>query len=187
MDMILFRQRNFLDAHLDDIKSSPKVEGTLDMIVVRPEKKKRSTPATCMLSLKEGVQGDHWAKGCWKSLPDGSPDPSVQVAIMNSRCLDLIAGSRERWPLAGDNLIVDLDLGVDNLMPGQRLSLGDTILEITEVPHNGCANFKERYGIDALQFISTKTGKDMRLRGIYAKIVKDGAVSLGDTIRKVTG
>jgi MOSC domain-containing protein YiiM len=179
------RTKAFLEAHLDDIQSSPTDQGTLEMIVVRPEKKQRSTPEQCMLSEKLGVHGDHWAKGCWKSLPDGSPDPAVQVAIMNSRCLDLVAGSRDRWPLAGDNLIVDLDLGTENLSPGQRLAVGNAILEITSVPHNGCAHFKERYGVDALQFISTKTGKSRRLRGIYAKIVRDGTVKLGDSISKL--
>ena len=174
-----------LEAGVDHIRNSPSDDGILDMIVVRPQKKQRSTPQQCALTSKGGLEGDHWAKGCWKSLPDGSPDPSVQITIMNSRCLDLITTSKSQWPLAGDNLIADLDLSVENLSPGQRLSIGSAILEITEVPHTGCNSFKERFGLESLKFVSTKMGKELRLRGIYAKVVKDGEVQLGDRLKKI--
>jgi MOSC domain-containing protein YiiM len=174
-----------LEAGVDHIRNSPSDDGILDMIVVRPQKKQRSTPQQCELTSKGGLEGDHWAKGCWKSLPDGSPDPSVQITIMNSRCLDLITTSKSQWPLAGDNLIADLDLSVGNLSPGQRLSIGSAILEITDVPHTGCNSFKERFGIESLKFVSTKMGKELRLRGIYAKVVKNGEVQVGDRLKKI--
>ncbi len=176
---------NILQAGLSDIRNSPDDEGRLDMIVVRPERKQREIKEKCFLSSQRGVEGDHWSKGCWKSLPDGSPDPAVQVAIMNSRCLNLVAGSMSRWPLAGDNLIIDMDLSVDNLKPGQKLSLGSAILEITDVAHTGCKYFKERFGLDSLQFISTKTAKSLRLRGVYAKVVQDGMIQVGDFLKKI--
>jgi len=172
---------------LEHIRNSPSDSAMLEMIVVRPQKNERITPESCSIGLRHGLMGDHWAKGCWKSLPDGSPDPDVQVAIMNSRCLDLITTSRSQWPQAGDNLIVDLDLSVSNLAPGDQLAVGSAVLQITGVPHTGCDKFKERFGIDALQFISTKEGKQLRLRGIYAKIVRDGEIKVGDSIRKIPG
>lgn len=131
------------------------------------------------------MEGDHWAKGCWKSLPDGSPDPSVQLTIMNSRCLDLLAIEKSKWPLAGDNLIVDMDLGVENLKAGQKLSLGSAILEITDVPHTGCIKFSDRFGLEALKFVSTKKGKEMRLRGVYAQVIQDGEIRVGDRLNKI--
>ncbi len=118
--MIEYRSQPFLESGLAHIRNSPADNGILELIVTRPTKKARSTPHRCRLSSAGGVEGDHWAKGCWKSLPDGSPDPAVQVAIMNSRCLDLISTSKSQWALAGDNLIVDMDLGIHNLRPAQR-------------------------------------------------------------------
>ncbi len=174
-----------LESGLNHIRKSPADNGTLDMIVIRPEKKQRVTVGKCLLSAKGGAEGDHWAKGCWKSLPDGSPDPSVQITIMNSRCLELVAVTKEKWPLAGDNLIADLDLSENNLKPGQKISVGKAILEITDVPHTGCINFRDRFGIDALKFVSTKSAKELRLRGVYAKIIQDGEVHVGDQLRKI--
>ena len=181
-----YRSIDLLEKDLHQIKNSPSAEGVLEMIVVRPQKNERLTPQSVALTVQGGAEGDHWAKGCWKSLPDGSPDPDVQIAIMNSRCLGLICPSRSLWPLAGDNLIVNLDLGMSNLTPGQQLSVGSAVLEITEIPHTGCVKFRDRFGADALRFISTQEGRQLRLRGIYAKIVRDGEIKIGDVIKKVS-
>ena len=43
---------------------------------------------------------------------------------MNARVIELVAGQRDRWPLAGDQLYVDLDLQYENLPPGTRLQVG---------------------------------------------------------------
>jgi len=106
---------------------------------------------------------------------------------MNSRVIDLIAQTRDRWTLAGDNLYVDMDLSEENLPVGQRLSLGNAILEITSIPHNGCGKFKARFGADALQFVNSPLGKQLHLRGIYAKIVQAGKIKTGDRLIKLPG
>ena len=87
--------------------------------------------------------------------------------------------------MAGDNLIVDLDLGTENLPVGQRLSVGNVLLEVTEVPHPGCKKFLARYGKDAMGYINAAERKDLRLRGVFAKVAEAGTVSVGDTINKV--
>lgn len=138
------------------------------------------------LSNREGVHGDHWAKGCWMSTEAGEPHPDVQICIMNSRCIRAIAGEIENWALAGDNLFLDLDLTPDNLPPGTLIGLGTAELVITEVPHHGCQAFIDRYGRDACIFVNTGNGKKLRLRGIYARVVKDGVVAVGDVARKLT-
>jgi MOSC domain-containing protein YiiM len=169
---------------LSEILQSPKDRGILRAIVIRPETDARVSLERCELSPEGGVHGDSWAKGCWMSLPDGRPHPDVQVTIMNARTLALIAQAQERWPLAGDNLVVDLDLSGDNLPAGTRLSAGSALLEITPVPHNGCKKFAERFGIDATRFVNSRDGKQVHLRGIYARIVEPGVITVGDTIEK---
>lgn len=168
------------------IEASPNDNGVLKAIVVRPKTDERSELAFCELSPEGGVHGDNWALGCWKSLPDGSPHPDVQVAIANSRAIDLIAGDQGRWALAGDNLFVDFDLSNENLTAGQQLAIGDVVLEVTEIPHNGCQKFAARFGNDALKFVNSAIGKQLHLRGIYARVVKSGVVQVGDTIRKLS-
>ncbi len=174
-----------LQAGLPEILASPKDAGVLRAIVIRPDKKERRDLDTCEISLASGTQGDHWAKGCWKSTEDGSPHPDVQICLMNARCIALIAQGRERWPLAGDNLFIDLDLTPDNMPPGTRLAIGSAVIEITDTLHAGCASFAERYGRDATVFVNTGEGKKLRLRGIYARVVQDGRVSAGDRVLKV--
>lgn len=183
--MMRHRSHEELDGGQGLIGEAPRDQGRLEAIVVRPAQGERQSLARVDLSPEGGVHGDHWAKGCWKSLPDGRPDPDVQICIMNARVIRLIAGDIANWPPAGDNLFIDLDLGRSNLMPGQRLALGSTILEITAVPHNGCKKFIERYGLAATQFVNSKAGKERRLRGIYAKVIEAGTVSVDDVASKL--
>ena len=104
---------------------------------------------------------------------------------MNARCIALIAQGRERWPLAGDNLLIDIDLTPGNMPPGTRLAIGSAVIEITDTPHTGCASFAERYGHDATVFVNTGEGKKLHLRGIYARVVQDGRVTAGDRVVKL--
>jgi MOSC domain-containing protein YiiM len=170
---------------LPGILQSPKERGVLRAIVIRPETGARVALQQCELSPEGGVHGDNWAKGCWMSLPDGRPHPDVQVTIMNARTIALIAQAQERWPLAGDNLVADLDLSGENLPAGTRLSVGSVLLEITSVPHNGCNKFAARFGLDATRFVNSRDGRRLHLRGIYARIVERGVVAVGDAIAKL--
>ena len=169
---------------LDHIQQSPRDEGALQAIVIRPEENARCSLESCDLSPEGGVHGDSWAKGCWLSLEDGRPHPDVQVTLINARLLDLVAGDRSRWALAGDQLCVDMDVSIANLPVGQRLTVGSVTLQITDQPHNGCRKFAERYGIDAMKFVNSAEGKPLRLRGVYARVIQAGRVNVGDRIQK---
>jgi hypothetical protein len=183
--MSAFRTKNELEAALAEIENSPRDNGRLEMIVIRPRENERAVLEDCLLSARLGVHGDFWAVNCWSKLPDGSPNPDVQVTLMNSRFIDFIAGERSRWPLAGDQLYVDFDLSNENVPPGQRLAIGGAVLEITSIAHTGCGLFAERFGHAAAQFVNSPAGKQRHLRGIYAKVVQDGLVRRGDAIVKI--
>jgi MOSC domain-containing protein YiiM len=118
-------------------------------------------------------------------MPDRSANPKAQLAIMNSRVVQLLAGERERWPLAGDQLYIDLDLSEDNLPPGTQLAIGEVVLEITDQPHTGCAKFTERYGPAAIRFVNSKAGRAARRRGVHARVVVPGIIRAGERVVKV--
>ncbi len=173
-----------IDARLDWVEATPAETGTVEGICIRPEPNQREELSSCLLSPELGVEGDFWVRKCGRKLEDGSSDPAVQLAIMNSRAVDIVAGSRDRWKWAGDQLFVDFDLGEENLAPGDRLHIGPAVVEISDVPHTGCDLFKARYGMAAVKFINSRIGKSMRLRGVLAQIVQEETVSVGDTVRK---
>ena len=178
--------RDELQAGLPHILNSPKDDGILEAIVIRPGPGERQDLQSCEISLESGTHGDHWAKGCWMTTEEGKPHPDVQICIMNSRCIALIAQQRERWPLAGDNLFIDLDLRPENLPPGQRLRIGTAVIEITDVTHTGCASFAGHYGRSAVVFVNARKGRSLHLRGIYAKVVAAARVTVGDRAVKVS-
>ena len=104
---------------------------------------------------------------------------------MNARAAALVAQDRERWPLAGDQMYIDLDLSNHNLPPGTRLQLGDAVIEVTEFPHRGCQKFSARFGADATRFVNSKQGRELNLRGVNARVVQPGTIRVGDIARKI--
>lgn len=174
-----------MEAGLEHVLGSPRVEGLLRMIVRRPEIDAREVLTEAQLDPNEGLVGDSWKKRRSSRTSDGSPHPEMQLTLINARVLALLAQTTDRWPLAGDQLVVDLDLSVKNVPAGTKLALGTAIIEVTDQPHTGCKKFLSRYGEDALKFVSSPAGKELRMRGIYARVIQAGVVRTGDPIRKV--
>ena len=174
-----------LETGLPEIRRAPIDHGTLELIVRRPGEGRREVITEAQLDVADGLIGDAWkARGSTRTA-DGSAHPGLQLTLMNSRVIRLLAADPERWTLAGDQLFVDLDLSVMNLPPGTRLAVGEALIEVSSIPHTGCKKFLARYGPDALKFVNSPLGRELNLRGINAKIVGSGGIRTGDAIRKV--
>lgn len=174
-----------LAARLDDVSASPADEGRVELVVRRPATGEREVLAEASLDPAVGIVGDTWLERGSRHTPDGSAEPDRQVTLMNARVAALVAGSPERMPLAGDQLYVDLDLGVDNLPAGTRLAMGSAVVVVTEPPHTGCAKFTQRYGLAALRLINSPAGRAARWRGVNARVEVAGTVRPGDYVRKL--
>jgi hypothetical protein len=174
-----------LEAGLDEIVRSPKDQGVLEMIVRRPQVGEREILREGQLDLAEGLVGDSWKIRSSKRTPDGTPHPDMQLNLMNSRVVNLVSQDKSRWHLAGDQLFVDLDLSEANLPVGTKLAIGSAVIEVTAEPHTGCSKFVERFGVDAMEFVNARERRDLHLRGVNARVVRPGAVRVGDTVSKL--
>jgi hypothetical protein len=164
-----------LEAALPRIECSPREAGTLELIVARPARGERAVLASAVLDVDNGLVGDRWAQGKRNRVN--------QLTLMNSRVVDLLAGARERWPLAGDQLYVDLDLSEEHLPPGTRLAIGSAVIAISPEPHLGCRLFRERFGADAVRFVNSPLGERLKLRGLNAWVEAGGAVATGARVQ----
>ena len=174
-----------LEAALDHLREAPKDEGVLQLIVCRPDVDQRTIMEMAELDPHKGLVGDNWVVRGSSKTPDGSAHPEMQINIMNSRVTALVAQDRDRWPLAGDQLYIDMDLSKDNLPAGARIQVGSAVLEVSPLPHTGCHKFVSRFGMDAMKFVNSTVGKQLCLRGINAKVVQGGVVKVGEVAKKI--
>jgi len=174
-----------LEQGLDNILQSPKDEGRLELIVKRPDVDRREEVSAGRLDAERGLIGDNWFGRGNRHMPDGAADPERQLTIMNSRVVALVANGQDRRELAGDQLFLDMDLSGENLPPGTRLAIGDAVIEVTEPPHTGCKKFANRFGRDAVVFVNSGSGKKRNFRGINAKVVQSGDITVGDVAKKI--
>ena len=174
-----------LEAGLAATQRSPRDNGVVEMIVRRPQIGEREILQEGRLDLDEGLVGDTWKIRSSRRTADGTPHPDMQLNLMNSRVAALVSQDKSRWHLAGDQLFVDFDLSAANLPAGTRLAIGSAIIEVTAEPHTGCSKFVERFGVDATQFVNSRERAELHLRGINARVVRPGALRVGDPISKL--
>lgn len=172
------------DPFLDSVRAAPADGGRVELLVLRTGPGQRKVVTEAMIDLDEGVVGDDWRTRVSTSRLDGSANPDAQVTIMSTRVLAAIEPDRSRWPLAGDQLLVDADLSIPNLPAGSRLEIGEAVLEVSETPHTGCSQFRARFGADALRWINGPVGRELRMRGVNTRVVRGGMVRVGDGLRK---
>lgn len=173
-----------LERKFPTLETSPKDAGIIELIVCRPVKNERKIIEEAEITTDKGLLGDYWKD----KYAEGKESTKTQITLVNSRLMSLIAGNKENWPPAGDQLYVDFDLSTENIPVGQKLALGsdnNVILEISDVPHTGCKKFKSRFGKDATLFINASKRKHLQLRGVNAKVIKSGKISIHDKIQKI--
>ena len=171
-----------LEAGLPHVRAAPAEHGRVELVVRRPSEGVREVLEEAELDLTEGLVGDRWSAGRSHRRP---PNTDAQITLMSARAAHLVARTRDRWALAGDQLYVDLDISEANLPAGTRLAVGTAVIEITPPPHTGCKKFVARFGMEAMLFVNSPEGRALRLRGANARVVEPGIVRPGDEVRKL--
>lgn len=173
-----------IERHLDTVRAAPKDVGTVELVVRRPAVDQREILDEGVLDEADGLVGDNWLDRATSHAIAEGRHLKAQLNVMSARMVRFLAPTEAEQALAGDQLYLDLDISHDNLPTGSRLALGDTaVIEVTEKPHNGCAKFRARFGEDALGFVNSEVGKQLRLRGFNAQVVTGGAVRPGDQVK----
>jgi hypothetical protein len=173
------------DAALDHILAAPNNGATIGQLCFRPDFGLRTFPDALDMTVDQGIIGERWAKRPWLTLPNGEPDPRIQVSIFSKRVMDLCWRDPANTVHPGDPIIVDMNLSVANLPTGTRLQAGSAILEVSDKFNTACIKWRDRYGDDSLRWINRRDNRDFRLRGILCKIVRDGTVKVGDQLVKI--
>ncbi len=183
--MTAYKKMQELEASVDDIRQAPTDNGTLELIVARPASGERIVQQEGRLTFHDGLEGDNWRFRMVGNAADIEPETDNQLSIMNIRVVRLLDPDPQRWPLAGDQLYVDLDLSDENLPPGTRLQIGDAVVEVSALPHTGCKAFSQRFGADAMKFVNSETGSQLHMRGIMSKVITEGSIRPGDIVAKL--
>lgn len=170
---------------LPHVLDAPKDDAAIEWLCFRPGFNKRTFPDSLVLTRDRGIPGERWTTLPWLKLPDGSPDPRIQVSILPRRVMDAVWLDRENTPHPGDTIVCDLDTGEANLPTGSLLAAGTAVLRVSDVFNDGCVKWKVRYGRPAKDWITAPGHPPLRLRGILCSIERDGEIRLGDRIRKL--
>ena len=174
-----------LDAALPAILAAPRDAGVTRLFCVRPKANARTHPDKLVMTRAAGVVGDLEFRRPWLTLDDGSPDPRTQVSILPWQVLDLVWRERDTVAHPGDNIVVDMNLTVQNLPTGTLLQAGTAVLRISDIPNDGCAKWKVRFGRAAYNWTMSEDRWPLRLRGLFCSVEQDGVIRLGDMLRRL--
>ncbi len=168
---------------LPGIGAAPKTDAPIVQLCFRPGYGKRRFPDRLTLTRAQGIPGERWQSAPWLRLPDGRPDPSIQVSILPSRVLDAVWRDRTGTVHPGDNLVADLDCSEANLPAGSLIRAGTAVLRVSAEFNAGCVKWKVRYGQAAKDWITAPGHPALRLRGVLCSVEADGEVHLSDRLQ----
>jgi hypothetical protein len=166
--------RAALRAALAALPPAPRDVGRVDLLVARGPNGERGMPGEVLLTAERGMPGDRW-------YGNGTYGDDYQLATTRTDFARLVAHGQP-LELHGDNLFLTLDVSSDNLPVGSLLEIGQALLRVTPVAHNGCKKWAQRFGLAPMQLNMTHELRGLRLRGLYLKVVRDGRVAVGDTV-----
>jgi len=181
-----YRSTAELTAGLDHLRAAPADAGTVRLVVRRPDLGTREILEVGELTEADGLVGDTWLqRATSRAIADGR-HLEAQVNVMSARMVGLLADTAAEQAFAGDQLYLDLDISHAGLPTGSQIAIGDeAVIEVTAKPHNGCKKFLNRFGQDAVDFVNSELGKELRLRGLNARVVTGGVVRSGDKVRRL--
>jgi hypothetical protein len=177
------------DAELTDalphVLAAPKSDVPVHSLCFRSGFGLREFPDQLILTRDSGIPGERWMTAPWLRLPDGSPDPRIQVSILPLRVMDLVWRDRVGAPHPGDTLVADMDMSLANLPTGTLLSAGTAVLRVSDLFNDACVKWKVRYGQAAKDWVTAPGHPALRLRGVLCSIEQDGIVRVGDVLRRL--
>lgn len=177
-----FASRQALQDALPHITAAPRDNAEIEMLCLRPGYGQRRLVDQITLTVDQGMPGERWATAPWLTLPDGSPDPRIQVSILPKRVMDAVWLDRDNTVHPGDPIVADLETSEASLPAGTRLKAGSAILEVSDAFNEGCVKWKVRYGTEAKDWLVTPENRPLRLRGLLCRIVQDGVLTKSDRL-----
>ncbi len=183
----LHATRAELDAAVPHILSAPSDAGLTSHLCLRPDYGKRLFVDKIHVTADHGIPGERWASRPWRRLPDGRPDPGIQICILQQRVLDLVWRDRGNTVHPGDSFITDMDLSEKNLPAGQLLQAGSAVLRVSDIFNDACVKWKARYGVAAWEWVNAPDHRAFRLRGILCSVVRDGEITRDARLCKLSG
>lgn len=173
-----FQSLDHLEQALRNLRASPSDNGRVALIVRRGEGGTREALEKVQVTFEEGIPGDAWSRR-------ENRKPDMQIAVMQAEVAELIANGQP-IALSGDQLYLALDLSRENLPEGSQLRIGNAIMVVTPMPHNGCRKFLSRFGKGALDFTAKPELRHRNLRGIYLRVTQPGEIRRGDAVQVLT-
>lgn len=170
---------------LPHIAAAPRDHAPIHMLCFRPGYGQRQMVDRLTLTVDQGIPGERWLTAPWLRLPDGRPDPAIQVSVLPLRVMQAVWRDRAGTVHPGDPIVADFDTSEANLPPGTRLRAGSAVIEVSTVFNDGCVKWKARYGAAAKDWLVTPENRPLRLRGILCRVVEDGEVTLSDRLVRV--
>ena len=175
-----------LTTYVDHLRAAPATGGTLALVVRRMQHAEREVLDEGVLDGTDGLAGDNWYDRATSRAIAAGRHLDAQLTVMSARMVALLADDPAGRAEAGDQLYVDLDLSHSNLPTGTRIAIGDeAVIEVTAKPHNGCKKFERRFGADAVAFVNSEAGRELRLRGLNARVITGGVVRPGDRVHRL--